>query len=153
MRERRVIRGYTDLGTNRVPALPQNIIMTDRDNGTLWFLTYSLTPETGDGLGRIMITDVLPSQDRTIYGPYDGPYVSLHSERIRPVIRLFVRGGFLGYEVVDGQPEVTAQSNQRVVPRVGMDRSLREIVIPSDWETSSQTFGNVDTLAWRDLTV
>lgn len=129
-----------NIDLHRIPPLPARIIMTDRADGTLWFLTYSLALPSIDGYGYIAITDQLPTEapgDFHTYGPWDGPVI-----RSEPVIKLLIRGGYLGYEEENPAPWEGERSHARVFARVGVRRSLREIIKPSSFLHSP------DMLAW-----
>lgn len=144
LRERRQVQGYTDLGRIRIPPLPPYIIMTDRDTGTLWLLSWNLTTASQDGKGYVSITDVIPSTpDKLVYGPYDGPYVQeQNAAQGSPVIRLLIRGSRLGYEMVSTQ-SLASIDNQPVLTRQGLVFSFREIIVPATWKQEK------DTLGWR----
>lgn len=124
-------RRWNPLGAHnrvRIPPLPQQIIMTDRDDGTLWLLTYS-----GD---HIAINSVFNARnDTTTYGPYDGPILSdgEHND-----VRLLVRGGYLGYEADPAPPN---RFQARVMARLGVSRTFFEIIVPSTWVGSPDVLG------------
>lgn len=89
--------GYNDLGPTRIPPVQSFFAMVDRGTGTLWYLSHRSTDN------RISINDTFPSAFQALdlfqYGAYDGPYIP--SPRRDAILRLFVRDGRLGYEVVD----------------------------------------------------
>ena len=84
----RRIFGYTDLGVAFVPPRPGSVGLTDRADGTVYFVSFS---------GDFITLQTLPSKwgDHT-YEAGAGPFVQTP---IGP-IRLLVRDGRLGYEVV-----------------------------------------------------
>lgn len=79
----------------RVPGTPPILALTDRDDGTVWYLTWGPAED-----GYVKISDVPPQAKFTTqivtYGPWEGPYLGQGA-------RLFVRGGRLGYDVVEGE--------------------------------------------------
>jgi hypothetical protein len=91
-----------------IPYLPVHVILTDRDDGTLWHLTFTEDPPAADGHGYISINDSLPGDDkpRQIYPAYSEPFVTgtYIRQKLRDQAgryRLIVRGGYLG---VDFEP-------------------------------------------------
>lgn len=144
IRDRRTVHGYTDIGRIRIPPLPQYIVMTDRADGTRWLLTYNLS-EGPDGDGRISITDMLPSTpDVLLFGPYDGPYLDGTDQQGRPIIRLLIRSGRLGYEQVMIQG-ITSIANVRILTRLGLSHIFREIIIPSSWNVTHDIAWSTNT--------
>lgn len=141
---RRRIMGYTDLGHIRIPPLPQFIIMTDRADGTFWELQWNTDTPSFDGNGYISITDTLSRKpDKTTYGPYEGPYVQEQNiTQGSPIIKLLIRGGRLGYEMVREQSLQSIDNPPVLTRRVGSN-TLREIIVPLTWRSES------DTLGWR----
>src|SRR5262245_52254782 len=97
MMTRRTVQGYLDMGRIQIPPLPQNIILTDRADGTQWLLSHSdRTEPSSDGEGHIAIISNfhLTDSDYVIYGAYDEPVL-----KEDPRVRLIVRGGRLGYDI------------------------------------------------------
>lgn len=111
--------GFKDMGRIRIPPLPSAIHMTDRQTGTVYFLTRNVTATE-----IVLSSTPYGKTDRVFYGPHDGPYTDGH--------RLYVENGDLLAEpaenhfsapvmargpqfqrllgrinVVDGQPEIT----------------------------------------------
>lgn len=128
----------------RIPPLPQQIIMTDRADGTLWLLSHNLTddPPT-DGDGRISINSTFSTGfgDYEIFGPTEGPVLpSIYGDVV-----LLVRGGRLGYEVRDVGH--ASDSNLRILTRKSTVRQSREINIPSGWN------GPPDLLGWSPVEI
>lgn len=129
--------GYTDMGPIQIPPLPQAFLIQDRGDGTWWLLAYSITPPADDGLGYVSITDVIPSNVHySVHEAYGEPV-------LEPGIRLLIRDGYLGYEVIDTNDIL--YKTRRVLARRGRARSHREIVIPASWTKSG------DMLAWQDV--
>lgn len=135
--KRATVGSYIDFGTLRIPPIPQGIVLTDRDDGTLWLLSYSTAEESEDGLGYISINDAIPpARERYVYDAYDEP-------KFHGTFRLLVRGGYLGYELIPRDPGTT----KPVFAVKAASRSYREIYVPESW----QRLG--DVLAWRDFEV
>jgi hypothetical protein len=159
--KRRSVGGYLDMGRIRIPPLPASIVLTDRAEpcapgceeeqcldgcefaGKLWLLSYStsLPTFTADGLGRISITDVLPTQDYVVYPAYGEPYLTEE-----PRLRLIVRGGRIGYELVElGQGEIDRDQARLRVRKAGTLSSVfREIIVPDSWERVPDRIGFTD---------
>src|SRR3990167_3608969 len=115
----RRVRGHTDMGMIRIPALPQFIVMTDRADGKLWVLTHGSDGE------HIAINDDLTVLDlgqrtwtSTTYGPNDGPYLPTN-----PGVRLIVRAGRLGYEFITQDQGVSDQDQARLLTRRRVQRT------------------------------
>ena len=140
------------MGKARIPPLPLNIVLTDRDDATLWLLSHT----TSDGVDYIMLTDTIPTtKDVFTYGPYDGPYLT-HEHNEQEVLRLFVRGQRLGFERVDdGIPWLAAQGQPRLWTRNGLSTTHREIIVPStyvrfsDVQIDDVPVTNSDVLGWE----
>lgn len=147
---RRVVQGYVDFGGIRIPPLPLNIILTDRDDGTLWYLTYNTTEPSSDDEGYISITDTLPTNTnhnpQRIFEAYDELYIFDNWDR--PMLRLFVRGGYLGYETVTRGEGEAAISNTPTFARKGLENTYRKIYTPSDWHNHNP---EGYTLAWAPV--
>lgn len=111
------------------PILPQGTVLTDRDDGTLWLITHNTTESSSDDLGYIAITDEidrrLPVQ---IYEAYSEPTVE-----DRHQIRLFVRGGNLGMDIVDRGQGITDIDNAPIYSRMFRSSVLRHIYAPIPW--------------------
>lgn len=134
--------GYTDLGRIRIPPLPKWIALTDRADGTVWYLEFKTTQ---DGLGYIGINTQQPRPDRdwVIFGPYDGPVIT--GDDTHPDLRLLVRGGDLGYEIDHDQGHA---NDARIMARQGVSSNLGEIYRPTSWKDD----GANDTLAYTQVT-
>lgn len=134
MARRKTYHGYTNMGRVRVPPLPVHIIMTDRDDGTEWVLIHTSDGEIGvndEALGN--------HKDFQRFGPYDGPYLP----RV-PQIRLFVRGGRLGYEYETLPPWLSDRDQRRVMTRRGTAAEAFEVIVPVEdepWQQEGDELG------------
>lgn len=139
MRQRRRVRGYTDLGSVRVPPFPANLVFTDREDGSLWHLSH----KDDSGTPRVTLNDSLPTQDVITFEPYDGPVVATSGGRFR----LFVRDGRLGYEDLGEDRGYADKDQMRLLTRKAFERTLYEIIEPS-------TFDNLTALelGYEDVT-
>lgn len=136
----------------RIPPFPPAFVLTDRADGKLWLLTHNLTEASPDGEGYISITDVIPAVwyrllEIQTFPADDGPVVNTD-----PVSRLLIRGGDLGFEILDFSVQGTAydRSERLIQTRKGVTRKTRRIHQPStSWAPL------VYTLAWtpEDLKV
>jgi hypothetical protein len=134
------------LGPYNIPAIPPRprfVVLTDRDDGTLWVLSHDTTGNyvAINDRGLLRVGDITTAYtDVTVYGPYDGPYLPGH-----PELRLLVRGGYLGFEKV-----TPAQVQQaRILTRRGVSGTLREIVAPVGY-TKFDAPGNAGIIGWED---
>lgn len=142
----RKVKGYADFGPIRIAPLPQGIVLTDRDDGTLWLLSHTQDPVGPDGEGYITINDYIhPAIIHTVYDAYEGPIVD--TIPIRRTLRLLVRGGYLGYEVIDFGRATTDIDHAPIQTRRIVNRRTANIYVP----TSFNTNGNV--LAWEPRTL
>lgn len=146
MRRRR-IHGYTDMGQIVIPPQPTYIIMTDREDGTLWHLTHNTTVFSTDGNGYISITDSIPTTpDKFVYGPYDGPYVQERNNlQEHTIVRLLIRNGFLGYEMFEQVPVQSIDTKSVITRRTA--NIHRQILRPTFWIKRG------DTLSWTTETI
>lgn len=102
------------------PPLPAVIVMEDRDTGVLWQLTH-----TADG-ENIMITDEFraPRYGNAVdLGVDGGPYLFYPPNTH---LRLFVRGGHLGWEELS-----SPYNGPLVLTRRGMARVFKHVYIPA----------------------
>lgn len=83
---------------HRIPPLPQFTVFVDRDDGTEWVLSHAIDPDVG--YVRVTLNDeglqrgtLRPRVDAIFYPADEGANMGQG-------IRVFVRGGRLGYEVV-----------------------------------------------------
>ena len=133
--------GYTNFGKIQIPFLPQGIVLTDRDDGTLWLLTHNLTEASADDTGHIAITDTIPSNiNYRTYSADSGPVFGSN-----PTIRLILRGGNLGYETYSLSGYTTDIDQPPVQTRRGNQHWTNEIIIPTSW----QRFPNM--LGWTPM--
>lgn len=114
------VGSWWNLGRPRVPPLPQNIVMEDRDTGQEWFLTHT---GTSPALTVELSADLPAQPDVVRYGPYKGPYLS------NGQVRLYVASGVLAGEYGDGLQHY----NQRVLTRRALERSFLEITAEDGW--------------------
>lgn len=141
-----------------VPPKSPRVILTDRGDASLWLLTFSTAEASADGLGYISIMQPVPEipdkGNLHVYGQYDGPYIqwvdtpTKHTQGADPrfarppVSRLFIRDGYLGFEVVNFNTR-----SGRTIARQRVQRINREIIRPSTYDDS----GPFNVLAWRDM--
>lgn len=105
----------------RVPPLPYFIVLIDRDDGTEWVLSHT----DDEGTTRVTLND--EGLERGPLPPRTD-YVKADWYGLGNGIRLFVRGGRLGYEVVDGDVKTP------VWTRKGVVRETYKIIVPSEWK-------------------
>lgn len=135
MRELRIgekvpgVAGGTWLGAMIVPTLTEFMVLTDRDDGTLWLLTHALIEDRD----YFAITDQWKARKQPvrIYGPYEGPYLPEH-----PELRFFVRGGRIGYEVTD-----LLMQTQRILSRKQMQHYTLEVFVPASYKRAGDELG------------
>lgn len=134
--------GFANFGGILIPSMSLNHVLTDRGDGTRWFLSFTTTPGDVDGLGYITINDTLPIRpDQRVYRAFEEPYLIG-----QPKVRLFVRDGYLGMEVFETS---SGQSQARIMARVGLLREGREIIIPAGWsEFTARGSAPGGELAW-----
>lgn len=122
----------------RIPPLPYGFVLTDRADGTLWFLSHTVADPGPDGNGYITITDTIPEatpdMDLKVFPAEDGPIVDSD-----PLFRMLIRGGRLGMELVEPSSQGSAYSRREkfIQTRKGVTRLTRHIHQPtlpsSDW--------------------
>lgn len=119
----RVWYGWADIGAIQIPPMPVYLILTDRADGTLWWLTYSTSPAGDDGYGYISITTTQPPSsvnvDSLTFPAYDGPMLGQG--------KLMVRSGFLGVDT-GPDPHTTEQESGVWAQKAGLNRSLRRLI-------------------------
>lgn len=145
---RRTINGYLDMGKIRIPPLPEQIVMTDRADGTLWLLSHNNTILSDDRYGYISINSAFDTRnDVVIYPAYEGPLV-LAGDPPETTIRLLIRGALLGYETEPFIRGIGLRSQAGFYTRKGVSSETRKIIIPTTWKTFP------DMLGWTpDVTV
>lgn len=137
---RRWRAGYADFGRIQIPPLPFPLILTDRADGTLWLVSYTLTPPYSDGYGFITINSTLPTRpNRRIYAANEEPWLPAPYPT-----RLIVRNGYLGVEITDFPQAHTDQDQAPLYATVGLQRAVREII------SSTEVLGEY---AWVPTTV
>jgi len=113
-------QGFANFGGARIPPIPQHIILTDRDDGTEWVLMHDATGQyvgiSDAGVGR--------RKDFIVFHPWDGPTLDGF-----PNVRMLIRGGRLGYELIDASRHKTAQ--QLVLTRRRVERRILELIVPT----------------------
>lgn len=135
---RRRVKGYTDFGGIPLPVLPQYCIFTDRADGTLWHLGHS-----SNGLNIALNDATIGAVPKRIFAANDEPY--LPSD---PAMRIFVRGGRLGYEFRTLPQGEQDNDTMRLVSRRANENVQREMVKPSTFSLTN--VGNRGVLAWQD---
>lgn len=120
-------------GPMQIPVLQTYFAMEDREDGTLWYLSHRSADD------RVRITDVPPTKamlgDVMEFGPYDGPWIG------SPPIRLFVRDGYIGYDMPDLGQGISDLSSSAVTTRNGWQRYCLEIYQPREWHEEGDTLG------------
>jgi hypothetical protein len=116
----------------RVPPLANNIIMVDRADGTHWQLTHRQSDD------RFAIRDdplhpTLRGQ-LSFFGPYEGPYLQVAFD----LVRLLIRDGRIGYEMVTGRE---TYDSARVLTRRGPEKTYALEVIPAGWAREGDVLG------------
>jgi len=127
--------GY-NMGRQIWPPRPPLIILTDRDDGTLWHLTQNNKDGLDDGY-YVAINTVQPTiqATKTITYPADaGPFVNA-----RQGLRLLVRGGYLGYEQVAPE-ERTDIDTHLVYTHTGLAVARCQL-LPLGWASRPDTIG------------
>lgn len=86
--------GYPDFGPTRLPVIPMVLVLVDRDDGTLWSLSWnSVDFSPPDSDGRASVTDVQIDKffGQRLPQAFDGVY--LENNYV-----LFIRSGRLGLD-------------------------------------------------------
>lgn len=125
-------------GPIRIPPLPQFSVFEDRDDGTEWVLSFSLEEADGNTL-HISINDegllrgtLPPRVDYHFYPAEEGC-------NLGNGVRLFVRGGRIGYEMIDYE----AQDHDPTA-RVGVRKETHQVVIPTTWTRFPDVLGWIE---------
>lgn len=138
--------GWADLGPIQIMPVPPFIILTDRADGTKWWVTFNTTTFSLDSLGYISISTTSPPINNPgnilTYGAFEEPWLTNGQDANGSLTRLIVRGGFLGVEVlVQGEPGhatggptgAVAQQGQHVTyalqANVGFNLPMRNIIL------------------------
>jgi hypothetical protein len=102
---RRRIGGYTDFGSIQIPPRAQPIILTDREDGTLWLVSFNT-----DDPERLSISDTFSTIQRKdgarVYAADDGPKMDEDGQ-----FTLIVRGGNIGLEFTEFPRAITARDD------------------------------------------
>lgn len=139
---RRLRNGYSNFGAIAIPPLPSPIILTDRDDGTKWLVSFDITTSPPvDGYGRIMINSVYGNIGRrdgiAEYAAGDEPYLEQDGQ-----YKLIVREGRLGFEFIPFEQGNTDNDGMKLYARLSGTRSLRRIYL------SESTHNSMRTPAW-----
>lgn len=111
-----LIDGYTYMGRQAIPPLPNRIAMTDRITGDERVLSH-----TGSvGTLTLDLVAVNPAWlNVTTYGPHEGPYTGNW--------RLYLENGTLVAEAT-----ILPHGNQRVLTRLANQRTMLDITVDVD---------------------
>ncbi len=135
---RKRVKGFTDFGSIQLPVLPQFVIFTDREDGTLWYLSHS-----SDGLNIALNDGTINVPFKRVFAANDEPFI-----RNNPRMRIFVRGGRIGYEIIELEQGVTDKDTMRIISRRGNENVQREMIAPASF--SEANVGSTGVLAWED---
>ena len=135
---RKQVKGYTDFGGIALPVVPQYCIFTDRADGTLWYIGHS-----SDGLTLTLNDATIGVTPKRIFAAGDEPYVPSD-----PRMRIFVRGGRIGYELRDMPQGEQDNDQMRMISRRASENVQREIVKPANFSEANVSANGV--LAWED---
>ena len=139
--ERKRVKGFTDFGSIQLPVLPQYTIFTDRADGTLWYISHN-----SDGT-RLAINDGTISVPlKRVFNAFDEPYA-----KNNPRMRVFIRGGRLGYEIIELPQGQQDRDTMRLISRRANENVQREVISPVDF--SEADVANKGVLAWEDSVV
>ena len=121
-----------------LPRLPPPVAFQDRnDPSRLWYLTHRSTDD------RIALTDALPHKavrgQTRVFEAFREPVIEFQPHRIR----VFVRGGRLGYELIHTPGAQAAP----LMSRSGFEKLAMQIVRGSQFRTDG------DVLAWQDVEI
>lgn len=132
------MRGPSRFGGIRVPPLPQFVVFLDRDDGTEWALSHADDDE--DQTRVTTNTDLTAVKINRGSLPPRKDVLRIDNLGLGEGIRLFVRGGRLGYELTPFETSgVPAQT------RIGVVRESYALYRPSSW------YEDGDNLAWSDV--
>lgn len=119
----------------RFPDLPAIIQFTDRDDGKIWTLTHNEEEQ------RIGLTDDPPSGWIAGFVRRFDAYAEPSLPGL-PHVRIFVRGGRLGYEVLNSR----ASNAGRLMSRRGLEKFALEL-FDAGWRYPG------DVLGWKTTEV
>lgn len=131
--------GYTNLGAFPYTVTPHAVRLTDRADGTKWWVTYNLTVSYPDGFGLISITDTLPPKvlDAVTYGAFEEPYFI----GTAGVSRLIVRGGYLGADETPPPFSTSDQSNMKLYSvALGFNAPMRQLILASTTDAKGNLY-------------
>ncbi len=138
-RGRRKSTTKRSLGRPLLPSRPYQIVLTDREDGTLWYLTQNDEDGPSEGF-YIAINTEAPAinvHKRLItYDPYSGPFIDAQRG-----LRLLVRDGRLGYEQVEPQGRTDIDTHV-VYAHTGRAENRCQL-LPLGWATDGDTIGYV----------
>jgi hypothetical protein len=138
---RRRVKGYTDFGGIQPPILQQYLILTDRDDGTLWYLSHS-----SDGTRLALNDGTISIPLKRVFAAFDEPFA-----KSNPRMRIFVRGGRLGYEIIELPQGEQDKDTMRLISRRADENVQRELISPADFSEANVSSKGV--LAWEDSVV
>ncbi len=123
--------GYMDMGRIDIPPQARHIVLTDRTDGTKWWLTFNTTISTPDGFGYISITDTAPPNNPSplVFPAYEEPY--LKTQTGKDLVRLIVDNGYLGVDDI-APTHIVNEGNLRVTAtslRTSFGTYIRDIVV------------------------
>lgn len=128
MAHRRVVKGFTDLGTVRVPPLPTRIVLIDRADGTFYALLHDGT--SSDRIALDSLASRTSGDDIRIFAAFDGPVINAPNPH-----RLLVRNGALGYEEMVLTSHLSDRDEAPVLCRRDNESKLFEIKQGVGWVT------------------
>lgn len=116
--DRRLRSGYFDLGPFKLPIRPQAVILTDRDDGTKWLISFNTSAPERLSINTEYAT-LYNKEDIRTYSANDGPRMDEDGE-----YRLMVRGGRLGFDYTPFSQAISASSDNPSYARLGNDMRL-----------------------------
>ena len=129
-------QGYYDIGPATIPPRIRGFFLTDRGDGTVWWLTH-------DDLGSVKITDTLPTnRDTHVFPAFEGPPL----DTAAGPVRLLIRDGYFGYELARHEEHgrrIMLKSSVTARFNTGTTDLFIEIKAPS-------TFTDGDELIYED---
>lgn len=128
------------LGPVHIPPVPEAIILTDRDDGTKWLISWDNVVTSIDNRGHITLNSTIAMGQEAVrtYGVDDGPKLGGSGE-----YSLIVRGGHLGLDYEPFSRGVEDIDNAPTFARKRASNTLRQLFI----DLSSHHL-----LAWTDET-
>lgn len=121
---RKIWWGFFDMGAIQIPPNPKYLVITDRDTGQLWWVTFNLTTvPSSDGFGYVAVNSVLPANsyydgasngpqtippprpynNLVIYDAFDEPIIGFFDPST--YVRLIIRSGTLGISIEAVNPQ------------------------------------------------